>query len=228
MCLRDMRPVTASGEPISVVAGPWAEVPSVSAWQARRQAWPLAVAVLAGVASLLISGACLRPDGWRAIFTGDAVASAIAAWSFACDQLASIWGEGLLAAGNAPWEREAQPAWSMFWEFGLIACYGYVLARVSSRSFAWLAGARNPVSPLPSWRVLGMTPLLAVGGDVGANLMTLAAVAIHSGGADVLAHMCLLFAGVGAVFKFGGLLATLPLLALRCWIALPGVPRSRS
>ena len=228
MCLRNMQPRSASGVPIAVIPGPWAALPSASVWDTRRKAWPLVVALLLGIACLLLSGACLLEAGHQALWQDGGVADAIAAASaFADDQLGSLAGSGLLAPGGAPWALATQPGWAMFWDLAFILCWGYLLARIGSRAFAWLAGARTPASTLPWWRALGMAPLAAVGGDVGEDLLTLAAMALHAAGTDVLANSFLWFAGVSALCKFAGLTACVALLALRCWIALPGVPRSR-
>ena len=118
----------------------------------------------------------------------------------------------------------AQPAWSVLWDFGFIASWGYLLARAASRAFAWLAGARDAEAGLPAWRWLGMAPLAAVGGDVVENLLTLAALAMHGLATDLLAGLCVWLAGAAAWLKVAGLLACLPLLALRLRLALPGVP----
>ena len=230
MCLRNMQPRTANGDqPIAVIPGPWAALPSTSVWDTRRQAWPLAVALLIGTLCLLLSGACLTPQGWSGLWLAGGLGTAVeAARSFAADQLASLWWSGLLAAGHAPWQvAPVQTGWAMFWDFGFIAGWGYLLARVGSRSFAWLAGTRGPASPLPRWRALGMAPLAAVGGDACENLFTLAALAAHAAGTDAVAYLFLWLAGASALCKFSGLIACLPLLAVRCWIAMPGVPRRR-
>ena len=229
MCLRNMQPRSARGQAIVVVPGPWAGIASSSVWDARRKLWPLAAALVLGALFLLLSGACLIPDGWGSLWhDGGAGAAAAAAAAFARAQLAALWLGGLLASGQAPWQRaDAHPGWAMFWDFAFIACWGYGLARVASRSFAWLAGTRGPNEPLPWWRGVGMAPLAAFGGDVCENLLLLAALAAHGAGTDALARACLWLASLGSVCKFGGLIACVPLLALRGWIALPGVPRRR-
>jgi hypothetical protein len=213
--------------PGSLSPGPWSSV-----WERRRPLWPVAAAVALGLLCLLLSGICLLPDGWSRDGIGRGLLWALATVrTFAFEQFASLWGKGLLAPGQAPWSSGVQPGWAMFWDLGFIAAWGYLLARVASRAFSWLAGSRGPSSDLPPWRWLGMAPLLAVGGDVAEDLLTLSAMALHSIGVDSLAHLCLWAAGVGGLAKFGGLLACLPLLVVRIRIAavepLPAPPMSR-
>ncbi len=229
MCLRDMQPRCATGEPIAVIADTPAPAAAASVWDTRRKAWPLGVALVAAIVCFLLSGACLLAAGWQGLLSAQGFGLAVgAATAFAGDQLASLWGQGLFAEGHAPWQIAGQAGWSMFWDFGFLASWGYLLARIGSRSFAWLAGIRSATSPLPKWRALGMAPLLAVGADACENLLTLAALAMHAAGAGAIASLCLFLAGASALGKVAGLISCLPLIVLRCWIALPGVPRSRS
>ena len=223
MSLRDMRPMTANGQPIAVIAAPVAAAVPASVWQQRRGVRPLAISLVAGVLCLWFSGLCLSPSA-----SGGAglAAAAAQASGFAWEQLAALWGAGLLAPGRAPWLSGAQPGWAMAWDFGFIAAWGYVLARICSRAFAWLAGARRPGSGMPAWRWLGMAPLAAVGGDVSENLCTLAAMAVHGAGVESLAQGLLWLGGVAASVKCLGLAACLPLLLVRAWIVV-GSARQR-
>ena len=227
MCLRNMQPRTSEHQAIAVVPGPWAGVVSTSVWDQRRQAWPIVLAVLAGAAFLLLSGICLTAGGWHALSEQGLGTAARQAVSFASDQFASLWGDGLLAAGAAPWDMSTQPAWAMLWDCLFILSWGYVLARISSLSFAWLAGARSPASSLPPWRLLGFAPLLAVGGDFGEDMLTLAAIVNHAAGVDLAASALLWLVGVASLAKLAGLVACVPLVLLRVWIAMPWVRRSR-
>ena len=218
MVLRDMRPTTPQGVPIAVIAGPTVAGPVVSVWTRRRPLAPLLLAVLFGALCLLLAGACLLSDGWRDLLQphgwSDAAAAAAA---FAWAQFASLGGRGLLGAG---WPIPQQPAWAIFWGFGFTACWGYWLARIGSRAFAWLAGARRPGAAQPWWRALGMMPLLAVGGALAAGLATLAALALRALGTDLLAAALLWLAGVAVSAQLVGLLGCVPLLAVRLWLAL--------
>jgi len=222
MCLRDMQPQTASGQAIAVVAASTGAEPAPSVWERRRALWPLAMALPAGAICLLLSGACLQEEGWRTLGSVDGLLAALqAARGFALDQLASMCGRGLLDGAQPLSMRTGQPGWAMAWDLGFIVCWGYLLARISSRAFASLAGTRTPMSRLPVWRALGMAPLAAVGSDVVEDLLTLAALATHAAGVGTLAAGCVWLAGVASLCKFAGLLACLPLLLVRLWLALP-------
>lgn len=223
MCLRDMRPRTADKTPIAVIAGPSVVGPLPSVWGQRRSLRGLVVATLLGALFFVLSGACLTPAGWPGLNSVAALrVAACASAEFARAQLASLWASGLW-----PVQRYAgaQPAWAMFWDFAFIACWGYLLARIASRAFAWLAGRRRPDTPLPAWRMLGFAPLAAVAGDMAENLCTLGALALHGIGTDLSAAGLLWLGGVAAGVKLGGLLACVPLLAVRLWIAMPWVRR---
>jgi hypothetical protein len=235
MCLRDMRPRTrvrrhgrgkSDEVAIAVIPAPNVERPLPSVWERRRPLWPVAVALLVGALSLSLSGACLTPAGWLGLATLPAWRDALAAGAaFAGDQAASLGLAGLFEPDRwAAW-RNVQPAWAMLWDFGFIAGWGYLLARVASRAFAWLAGARNPDSGAPAWRLLGMAPLVAVGGDALENLFTLAALALDGIGAGPLVASALFCTGAAAIVKWAGLVGCVPLVAVRLWIAMPGVPR---
>jgi uncharacterized protein (DUF2235 family) len=229
MCLRDMQPRSADGSPIAVVAHETVPAAAASVWDTRRKAWPLGVALVGAAVCVILSGACLLASGWQGLSSAQGIGDALgAAKAFAGDRWASLWGQGLIAEGHAPWRIAAKAGWSLFWDFGFLVSWGYLLARISSRSFAWLAGIRCATSSLPKWRVLGMAPLLAVFAGACEDLLTLAALAMHGVGAGTMAGVCLFLAGASALGKVVGLIACLPLIALRCWIALPGVPRRRS
>jgi uncharacterized protein (DUF2235 family) len=229
MSLRNAHPSTSTGEPIEVSAGSAAAGPLRTVWERPRPLAPVFVALVLGLASLLLSGACLTGfgDGLGLWTPRGASAAAQAAARFASEQLQTIALQGLLTPGRQPWWHPGQPAWAMVWDLGFIACWGYLLGRASSRAFAWLAGLRGPGAPMPAWRWLGMAPLFALNGDLAEDAMTLAALALHGMGTDLAAGVCLWLGAVGSVVKFGGLLACVPLLAVRVWIALPGVKRWR-
>jgi uncharacterized protein (DUF2235 family) len=231
MVVRDMRPRTATGEPIATIAQeaePGASQVLPSIWARRRPLWPVAVALLLGGLCLLLSGACLRPEGWHVLgMPGGLQAASDAAREFALEQLGALRLQGVLLPGHAPWEGARQAGWAMAWDFGFIACWGYLLARVTSRGFAWLVGRRSVSSGLPAWRWLGMAPMAAVLGDVAEDTGTWAALALHAAGVDLLAQVALWFGSWGSIEKFAGLAACVPWLLLRVWIALPGVGRAR-
>lgn len=227
MCLRDMRPRTSKDGtsrkdiPMEVIPGPTVEAPIASVWSRQRSPVSLVIALFFGSLFLLRSGDSLIGAGWASLFApGTWQPAAWAAMRFAQEQLVGPAHQWLWLV------RHYDPApvvWAMFWDLGFIACWGYLLARVSSRSFAWLAGTRSPGMPMPAWRFLGFAPLAAVGGDVCEDLLTLAAFAAHGAGTDSSAKILLaLCAGAGLV-KFAGALACVPWLLLRVWIAMPWV-----
>lgn len=226
MCLRNMRPRPA-GVAVSIIPGPDASAPTASVWAVRRKLWPCVAALVAGAICLVLSGAALFDNGWRAVADVGPVTVAHRATLFAQAQLASIWFGGFLTEGVRPWDVVGTPGWSMFWDLGFVVCWGYVLARIASRSFAWLAARRDERSGLPMWRWLGMVPLMAVGGDVVKDVMTWAALVAHWAGTDSIGVLFIFAAGLGSVAKWAGLAACLPLLLVRLWIAMPGVPRAR-
>jgi uncharacterized protein (DUF2235 family) len=228
MSLRDMQPRTSNGVPIEVIPGSNAAAPVRSVWEQRRSLGPVIAALVLGLASLLLSGACLTGLGWHGLWTADgALQAAQAAQGFAADQLQAMALQGVLAPGRQPWWHPGQPAWAMAWDLAFVACWGYLLGRVASRAFAWLAGPRGPSSRKPAWHWLGMAPVFAVNGDLAEDAMTLVALGLHGLGADLAAGVCLWLGALGSIAKFGGLLACVPLLAVRMWIALPGVKRWR-
>jgi hypothetical protein len=102
-----------------------------------------------------------------------------------------------------------------------------LLARSASRAFAALAGARRANSPMPWWRWLGFAPLAAVGGDVVENLLTLGSLAASGLGTQVVASLLLWLVGVASWCKLLGLLACVPLLAVRIALVLPDRGASR-
>ena len=229
MCLRDMQPTTTPTaaaprrEPIVVRPGPTAAPPIGSVWAQQRSALALSVAALFAALCLWRSGASLTGEGW-AMFVQPRTW-----WPTACAVMpfsgAQLWGA---CAGATPIVHHAGGGmvWSMLWDLGFIVGWGYLLARIASRAFAWLAGWRAPGMPLPAWRVLGFMPLLAVGADVSEDLLSVAAIAVAALGAEPAAWCLRGLAWLATYLKFAGLLACVPLLAVRLWIAMPWVDRS--
>lgn len=224
MCLRDLQPTTSKGVPIEVVAGPAAGPPVLSVWTRRRHLAPLFLALVFGLACLQRECASLTGDGWRTLWRPDAWTWEVGvAFRFALEQLQGPWARGLGLVQSHP---AADVVWAMAWDFAFIACWGYLLARVASRSFAWLAGLRKPGMRSPPWRVLGYLPFLAVAGDVVENLATVAAFAARGAGIGGWAPLLMLaVCSVASALKWAGLTGCLPLLLVRLWMALPGVRR---
>jgi uncharacterized protein (DUF2235 family) len=228
LCLRNMRPKLGNGT-IQIIPGPGEDDPAASVWEQRRVIWPLLLALVAGFACLLAAGVCLLPPELRGSRSVLEAAAAIGArLDFAGAQLGSLWGDGLIATDDVPWGDGAAPGWAMFWDLGFVAGYGYLVARVASRAFAWLARGRNPDSTQPAWRVLGMAPLMFIFANVAKDLLTLAAIGTQAAGTTWGATALFWLVGVSALVQFLGFIACLPLVALRAWILLPGVPRRRS
>ena len=225
MTLRNMQPTTSKDHvPITVIAAPVGA--SASVWAGRRPARPLGVALFFGAVFLALSGACQLPGGWHVLDSWSGWSEAAdAAAAFAGDQLAVLRCEGLWAALRDGQALPGQPAWAMFWDLGFVVCWGYLLARIASHAFARLAGSRQPGAPQPAWRWLGMAPLVAVGGDVCEDLATLAALALQGLGTDVAALLLIAVVGIAALVKWAGLVACVPLLLVRAWIAMPWVRR---
>ena len=222
MTIRSMQPhVEAPGRPatpIEVIVDLQPEAVIDTVWNKRRGLLPVVFAALAGIVTLLLSGLCLVAPASRHFDYATLMLALDAPGDFAYQQIGSLLGSGLLAPGQAPWLQPGQPGWSMFWDLAFIACYGYILARIASRAFTWLAGDNVPKTPPPRWRGLGMAPLMAVGGDICEDLLTLAALAAHGAGTDIVAFVLLWFASLGSVVKFAGLLISLVLVIVRCHI----------
>lgn len=222
MCLRELRPHVREpgGAPIATIAAPASGPVTTSDWAHRRPWLPLAVALLAATLALVLSGLSLIGTGLRGLLAPELWPAAIAA----TQDLALAQLTGALSP------RRPGIAWAMAWDLAFVVAWGYLLARVASRAFAWAAGASTPGQRRPWWQRLGMAPLVAVGGDVAEDLLTIAALVLQQSlGAPTLA--ALLTHGaipLAALLKFAGLAGCVPWLALRLWIALPGVRRVRN
>ncbi len=193
--------------------------PTRDVWAQRRPLLPLLWAALGALVCCWLSGLCLAPqeDPWSV----DAVVAAMAAASgFAGAQLASLWGQGLHAAVSPPWHEQGHPAWAMSFDLLFIACWGYGLARVASRAFRWLLGTRDPGDDQrPRWLWLGLAPMVAVFGDVAEDLLTCITLALQTASMTPLVTPALYAVGLASAVKFAGLLACLPLLVVRYWLA---------
>jgi uncharacterized protein (DUF2235 family) len=163
---------------------------------------------------VVLSGAQLLPDGARP------------GWSDP-----SGWRRALEAGADLAWQQFAafwQPleAWATIgaqgaatralWLDGLfIVGYAYLLARLASRAFAWLARWRRVGAPRPSWDRLPLgraLPTMLIG-DAVENVLGLAALCV----ADPRWSPVLLWLGsFGSVAKWLGLAGVL-LLALMGW-----------
>ncbi len=207
-----------------------------SEWQSPRASWPLAVAAVVALVGLCGCGCALLSASQRAAYgiaaPGDWVAPQAwyhffefwaMAWGatadFAVDQMGSLGGGGLLAEGNLPWQQAGQPGWAVFWDLVYLGGWSYFLARIASRAFAWMAGVRNVASPSPRWFALGMAPLWLVSACLAVDGFTWAALAAHGIGVDGLGEVFTWFLAASWIAKMAGVLACLPLVVLRYWIA---------
>ena len=215
--------------PIAVIAGPGSAAASRSVWAEQRAAWPLLSFFVLGLLFYSLAGACLVPQTTKQVFTQlDVWIEALTAPArFATDLLASLSLQGLYARiGWLSW-RSVHPGWATLWQIATIFAWGYLLARVASRSFAWLAGARNEQSRAPAWRWLGMAPLTAIGGAAMSLACIDLAIVSVAIGAVLLRPAFVIVAALFLVVALIGVLGCLPLLLVRLWIAVPGVPRFR-
>jgi uncharacterized protein (DUF2235 family) len=196
-----------------------------SIWEKPRPWPPVLAALVLGLLFLVASGLCLMDSRGTADGAAATMLRAVqAARQFADQQLAALWGQGLAVPGHRPWELVVQPGWAMFWDLCFVACWGYLLARVSSRAFAWLAGSRSVDSTRPWWLGLGFAPLVAVCGDVAEDLCLWLALALHAAGTDTLALLGLRLGGAASLAKILGLAACLVLVAVRCRIVFHAPP----
>ncbi|MDY0744706.1 DUF2235 domain-containing protein [Paucibacter sp. R3-3] len=225
MCLRDMRPHTSVGAtPIAVVPAAVDHPPQASVWQQARSPWPALAALLLGLVFVLFSGACLLQDGGLLrLFSAGASGSG----------MGDAWRAGLSLVdqqlhGDADLLRRYGVGWAMFWDLCFIGCWGYLLARIASRGFAWLAPPRRPGDARPWWHALGMLPLIAVMADVIEDGLTLVGLALHGMDATLLGVVAVGLVAVASLLKFLALLGCLFWVALRLWIAMPWVKRWRS
>lgn len=225
MVLRKVQDVpvgpAAKHESMTMIQAPLPDGPVASVWQQQRSPWWLAGAVLSGVFAMYVSGYCLLWNNERAVdgFFGSGFAAMGALAGFNLDLSSALWGGGFLADDSLLWLQVGQPGWATFWDLIVLVCWGYALARISSRAFAWLAGVRSVKSPSPAWRWLGMAPLALVASALAMDALTWAALAAHGAGVDGLGKAFTWLAALAWFAKVAGVLACAPLVVLRYWIA---------
>jgi uncharacterized protein (DUF2235 family) len=153
MCVRDMQPRTAKGEPIAVIpADDIGGVPTpamTSVWDQRRPLRPGFVAAILGVIFVWLQGLQLLEPGFFQLSLNNFGVAVRAAIEYSTQQRLAATGGGVLVSGNEPWNSPFHPAWAMFWDLAFIGAYGYLVARFSSRAFTWLAGERRPGEAMP-------------------------------------------------------------------------------
>jgi uncharacterized protein (DUF2235 family) len=215
MSLRHTAPRVSSGQRFEATEDDGGSVttPARSTWERRRPLGRVVAAVVLGAVFLFFSGlALLRDWPFDLALVSDAYSAAM---KFARFQTYALpWAHGNIDP-PATLLAYPHPAWAMVWDLPFIACWGYLLARVASRAFTWLAGSRRATSTLPWWRWLGFAPLALVGGDVVEDLLTLSALAASGLGTQWGAAFLLWAVGVASCCKWLGLMACMPLLGVR-------------
>jgi uncharacterized protein (DUF2235 family) len=228
MCLRNMKPRTAEGKLIEIIPGDPESTPSKSVWDIRRALWPIAVAVILGLFFVILSGAALTEGGLHALHTwDDAIRMASSFVQFEIDTFDSVRWRGLLLDGNAPWDIARHSGRTLFWSLGFVVCWGYVVARFTSKAFAWLAGRRGPDSTLPLWRALGMAPFVAVASNLSEVILLVLALMAHGAHLHHGVWIPLLLAGVASAGKLVGWAGCFLLLLLRLGMFIPWLRAKR-
>lgn len=223
MWVRDMQPrvsPSAGGQAIAVIPAAVSGPTEARVWQRKRPVWPLVFAVLGGLLCLILSGACLDESGLLSLWPpggGGTLQALQAAIGLAQQQI----------SGDTDLLHRHGVGWALFWDLGFIAAWGYLLARISSRGFAWLVGSRKPGQSMPAWRWMGMLPLFAFGADLLEDALTWLALVFHGLEATLLSQGLLGLVVIASVVKIVALLGNGWWLLLRIWIALPGVKRWR-
>jgi hypothetical protein len=189
-----------------------------SVWDKRRKMWPAALALVVAAAGLVLSGWSLDdPKNGLA-----ASATSRPACHFAMQQLASLVNPTLLPPALAAWENQCgpvasnglrdrvvwntylqrSPVWGMFWDLVAIVGIGYVLARISSRSFTFLAGFSKPGQRRSVlFPIVGVFPVIALLSDVGEDLLTLLAIALERLNAPFFVPSLLILVGLFSLSK---------------------------
>ncbi|TAK93870.1 MAG: DUF2235 domain-containing protein [Aquabacterium sp.] len=218
MMSRDMQPQvvdpwnTDARTKMTVIPAPMPMVALESVWQHSRPWRHLALAFALGLVAMLISGMCLLPSQARELSWHGLMAAASQAGGLAAQQIGVWLPTEIVGIHTLPWNMVGQPAWAMVWDLAFIACWGYIVARFSSRAFARLVGPREPNTPMPALSWLGMAPLAAVGGDVCEDLLTLMSLGAHGLGSDALATFVWWFVPLASVIKVAGLLCVVALV----------------
>lgn len=176
-------------------------------------AWCLVWAVLSGTRMLPPPQRVLAfdPSTWP-----QALAALQAGADLAWAQFAALWRPaGVWRELAASIDAGASPRGALWRDGLLIAGYAYVLARVASRSFAWLARWRRVGDARPAWNRLALgraLPTMLIGDGL-ENVAALLALGVGDAGWGAL----LLWVGaLGAAAKWVGL-AGVVLLALLGW-----------
>jgi Uncharacterized alpha/beta hydrolase domain (DUF2235) len=199
--------------------------PTDTVWRRRRSALALWLAALLAVALWMCIGALLWPPG-SLLSPLQTIADV---WDinyrFCQWQLAWFIPWQAPTAGLAPFTH---PALAVLADFGLLAAYGYLLARASSWAFSAVARLRRvPAAPpgtTPVWlNRLGRAPMLAVLADAAENALTLLLLAsAPSAYVPSWEYVPALFMSLAALAKWTGLAGCAILLAWGCTAKLRG------
>ena len=200
---------------------PTAAIVPATLWAQWRSWGALAFALVWCALWFVLSGAQMQAPGERfELFepsrwmqAGPAVEAGA---RFAWEQFAALWRPAAAwAAIDARSAAGAAPARALWLDGLFVVGYAYLLSRLASRAFAWLARWRRVGDAQPSWDRLPLgraLPTLLIG-DVVENVFGLLALACGAGPGAVL---LLWVGGLGAAGKWIGA-AGVALLALMGW-----------
>lgn len=198
---------------------------------AQWRSWGRLTLALGGTATVLVlSGRALEPAAGRggglapASWPRALAAGGRGAW----DLQTALWQPG------AAWDRVnarrvqqgASPLLSLGWDLLAIGGYGYLLARLSSRSFVCLAGWRHVGQPMPLWARLRLgqalpTALLA---DLAENACAAAALGVRH---PLWSPKLMWAAGLASAWKWAGLAGVAGLALSALVHVLARRPRAR-
>lgn len=224
-----------------------ADVPATpgapSVWDARRKLWPMVLAIAVAAVGIVLSGSNLvdptAPAAWQEMpaeacrFASQQLAAAVspdwlptplAAAMHACGPVAA---RGLRDPEVWRFYLQPSPAWAVLWDFVAVAGLGYLLARLGSRGFTFLAGFSRPGQARRRWLgVLGTLPMTAVVLAASENAVMLLAVLLQRLETPLLVPLLLWLVGALALLKLVFYLASFGIFGtLRVYIAV--VPGTR-
>jgi Uncharacterized alpha/beta hydrolase domain (DUF2235) len=198
--------------------------PADTVWHRRRSIAALCLAALLAVALWLCIGALLLPAG--SLLGPLQTMSDVWDINYRFCQWQLAWFVPWQAptAGLAPFTH---PALAVLLDFGLLAAYGYLLARASSWAFSHLARLRRVTTApgaAPRWlNRLGKAPMVVVLADAAENALTLLLLATApSAYVPSWEYLPAIFMSLAALAKWTGLVGCALLLAWGCVVRLRG------
>jgi len=226
LTVRSMRPRTSTTpkQSIKIIPASPSSTVEETVWAAPRAWWPVIVALLGGLLllglpALMRTHRCVLCQ-WTPARHLDAVHETLAGIG---DSLLQLDFGGLTGYLNPVAWSGVELGWVVLWDLAFILCWGYLLARIASRAFAWMVGVRGPTSTGPALRVLGMMPLLLIASSASRDLLVVLAVFMPQIDAYVLAAIFAYGARAVGFCAVLGLIGCVPLIALRLALAVPGV-----